>query len=377
MTGALRIALVELATFGAAGQSLDGRWPLWERYAERFLTADGRVVDRDADNRTTSEGQAYGAFFALVANDRQRFDRILSWTVENLCEGDVSRRLPAWHWGVAADGQGKVMDANAASDADLWLAYSLFEAGRLWRAGHYTEMGAKIARRIQSDEVVTLPGFGPMLLPGPNGFAPAKNQFRLNPSYLPPQLLRRLSEVDPRGPWAAIHDRIPALWRGSRVGGFVADWTGWTASGGFDPKLAGDNGKASYDAIRVYLWAGMLHPDAPNRSELIEAVRGMVEHLRSAEFPPEDVGPDGRIRNLRSGVGFSAAVLPLLLSVAERDALIAQRRRVSQSFDSDTRLYGRPARYYDQCLVLFGLGWTEERFRFGPDGQLIVRWKTL
>ena len=41
----------------------------------------GRVIDlSQEDKRSTSEGQAYAMFFALVANDQAMFDRLLGWT---------------------------------------------------------------------------------------------------------------------------------------------------------------------------------------------------------------------------------------------------------------------------------------------------------
>ena len=49
-------------------------WPLWESYKSHIIDRQGRVVDHSAQDRTTSEGQAYAMFFALVANDRPRFD---------------------------------------------------------------------------------------------------------------------------------------------------------------------------------------------------------------------------------------------------------------------------------------------------------------
>ena len=64
-----------------------------------------QVIDHDADDRTTSEGQAYGMFFALVANDRSQFDRILHWTEQNLADGDLSAHLPAWLWGRSQNNQ--------------------------------------------------------------------------------------------------------------------------------------------------------------------------------------------------------------------------------------------------------------------------------
>src|ERR1700733_8236993 len=70
-------------------------WPLWEKYAGRFISVDGRVVDPMRGDITTSEGQSYALFFALVNNDRARFDLLFQWTVANLASGDLGTHLPA------------------------------------------------------------------------------------------------------------------------------------------------------------------------------------------------------------------------------------------------------------------------------------------
>src|SRR5688572_10477750 len=96
-------------------------WPAWERFKTLYLSADGRVIDASVPQHiTTSEGQSYALFFALVANDRDAFAQVLRWTHDNLSQGDLSRRLPAWQWGRAEDGTWRVLDANSASDSDLW-----------------------------------------------------------------------------------------------------------------------------------------------------------------------------------------------------------------------------------------------------------------
>src|SRR6266581_7751714 len=75
-------------------------WPShWKGYVAGFMDNQARVIDHDAGDRTTSEGQAYGMFFALVANDRSRFDGLLRWTEQNLAANDLSGHLPAWLWG--------------------------------------------------------------------------------------------------------------------------------------------------------------------------------------------------------------------------------------------------------------------------------------
>src|SRR5579863_2871449 len=71
---------------------------LWKSYTAAFMDDQIRVIDHDQGDRTTSEGQAYGMFFALVANDRSRFDGLLRWTEKNLAEDDLSSHLPAWLW---------------------------------------------------------------------------------------------------------------------------------------------------------------------------------------------------------------------------------------------------------------------------------------
>ena len=87
-----------------AASPCNAAWPLWQRYVETFIAGDGRVIDRTASDRSTSEGQAYALFFSLVANDRALFQRVLRWTEQNLAQGDLRTTLPAWHWGKRRDG---------------------------------------------------------------------------------------------------------------------------------------------------------------------------------------------------------------------------------------------------------------------------------
>ena len=72
-------------------------WPLWEQFTQRFMQDDGRVIDyTTAQQHSTSEGQSYAMFFALVARDRARFDKLWAWSITNLAGGDIGARLPAW-----------------------------------------------------------------------------------------------------------------------------------------------------------------------------------------------------------------------------------------------------------------------------------------
>ena len=344
-------------------------WPsLWTSYASTFMDDQIRVIDRDAGDRTTSEGQAYGMFFALVANDRVRFDKLLRWTERNLAEGDLSTRLPAWLWGQGADDSWGVLDTNSASDADVWLVYTLYEAGDAWRDPQYTRLADALASRIADEEVVDVPALGPLLLPGARGFA-HQGKYRLNVSYLPLQLFIALGARQPRGPWNAIARTIPRIVQASSPRGFATDWVEVGSDGAFTPSSHG-----SYDAIRTYLWAGVLDPTTPSRDALLKTLGGMAPVVHASRRPPARVSATGVIADANGPIGFSAAMVPYLDALGETRLAREQRARVRDARDAQTGLLGRPPKYYDQNLALFALGAAERLYWFDARGRLHTDW---
>ncbi len=358
-------------------------WPLWEAYTARFVDGQGRVIDRSAGDRTTSEGQAYAMFFALVDNDQRRFEKLLAWTQANLAGGDLTTRLPAWAWGRNAAGEWKTVDDNPAADADLWLAYTLLEAGRLWHDPRYDSLGRTLAARIAREEVVLVPGLGTTLAPGPHGFHPNEQTWVLNPSYLPLPVLTQLAKVLPQGPWASVAASLPRLLAVPSAHGFAMDWVmagdfGVRASttpamptaGAQEPQPAG-----SYDAIRVYLWLGMADSHTPGVADLMAETGGMAGYLRQAITPPLEVNAQGVVVRADAPPGFSAAVIPYLQAAGLQQEARAQADRLLATLDPSSGLYGRSVEYYDQNLAIFSTAWSQERFRFERDGRLHVKWK--
>ena len=365
--GLLGAGLGLLAQGALADEAAGGVWPAWTVFRRQFLGDGARVVDRSgARALTTSEGQAYALFFSLVANDRAGFERILGWTEDNLCGGDLSARLPAWAWGQKDDQSWGVLDANAASDADLWLAYTLGEAARLWRLRPLRALSELLAARILREECAELPDLGLCLLPGPQGFVLARDRWRLNPSYLAPQLLQRLRATQPQPDWQALCDSARQIVLGSAPLGFVPDWTQYQAGQGF---LADSNTKAqgSYNAIRSYLWVGMLHPQAPARQTLLAALAPMAHLVRQQGQPPEAVDAYSGQASGPGPSGFSAALLPFLQAQGDSNALRLQMARLeAKPIPADA--------YYAQALSLFAGGWMDGSYRFVADGQLQPRW---
>jgi len=358
-------------------------WPLWEAYTHRFLDDQGRIIDRTAGDRTTSEGQAYGMFFALVDDDKPKFDKLLKWTESNLADGDLTVRLPAWEWGKTSSGEWKIRDDNPASDADVWLAYTLLEAGRLWHDPRYENLGRLVTARIAKEEVALVPGLGTALIPGPHGFHPDDQTYVLNPSYIPLPVLAYLAKTMPDGPWGGILETLPQLFGPQAGHGFAMDWVSESPSGlraVAPPAVAtageqGPKAAGSYDAIRVYLWLGIADPGTREQHELLADVSGMAAYLKTSVTPPLEVDAQGEVVHANAPVGFSAAVIPYLQVVGLRSEAKLQQDRLIASQDPATGLYGHPGEYYDENLALFSTGWTEQRYRFDRDGKLHVKWK--
>jgi endoglucanase len=344
-------------------------WPAWQSFRDKFASADGRVVDRGSPQSvTTSEGQSYGLFFALVANDRAAFERLLRWTENNLAAGDLTVRLPAWQWGKRADESWGVIDANAASDADLWIAYALAEAGRLWQEPRYTALAQLLAERILREESNDLPGLGRTLLPGPRGFHTDPKLWKLNPSYVPLQLVRRMAALYPQSAWPLLVPTSADLIMHSAPRGFAPEWVLYKAGGGFQPDTD-TQGEGSYNAIRVYLWAGMLADDDPLRGALIKQFAPMTAYAVANGVPPAKADTRSGEAAEAGPNGFSAALIPFLVAAGEPQAAEKQRLRLVARGALD-----RDDNYYDQVLSLFGLGWSDGQYRFARDGTLLPRW---
>ncbi len=336
-------------------------WPAWQRFKQAYISEQGRVIDpaggRDV---TTSEGQSYGLFFALVADDRDTFARLLQWTQDNLAAGDLTARLPAWLWGQDRQRQWGVLDPNSAADSDLWLAYDLLEAGRLWQNRRYRVLGTLLLQRIAREEVADIPGLGLMLLPGKQGFV-GTERWTLNPSYLPPQLLARVAGFD--GPWQAMRRNNIRLLLDTAPLGLVPDWVVWQPDSGWlpDPRT-GSTG--SYDAIRSYLWAGMLAEGDPDRARLTAHLQPMAALTATLGVPPERVDAQSGEASGAGPVGFSAALLPLLRDTSAAE--VQRRRLVAQPVGEQA--------YYDAVLTLFGQGWDQRRYAFNQAGELVPDW---
>lgn len=190
----------------------------WNRYRDRFIQTDGRVIDwENDDQRTTSEGQAYAMLRAVLIDDPATFDRVLTWGEQNLARrGDddvLLDHLWAWKWGPdAAPGKAKqwgILDKNFATDADIDAATALIMAARRWQKPAYLNLAKTKLIDIWEfstvDISLTDELSGRYLLPGPiDAFHPSPETWYLNPSYIAPYAFRIFAQVDRRHDWLEL-----------------------------------------------------------------------------------------------------------------------------------------------------------------------------
>jgi hypothetical protein len=163
-----------------------------ERFLDRYVADDGRVVRHDQGGDTVSEGQAYALLVAAAIDDRERFDQVWQWTSVNLQRPDG---LLAWHW---ADGA--VVDAEPAADADLDAARALLLAGERFHDRAYLDEGVRIGIGILTLETVGTDA-GRVLVAGPWARVPPVT---LNPSYVAPRSYRAQYEATGDEQWASV-----------------------------------------------------------------------------------------------------------------------------------------------------------------------------
>ena len=360
------------------------QWELWEHYKKQFLQEDGRIIDYATPiEHSTSEGQSYGMMFSLINNDPENFQKIWGWTQANLFDNDLNNTLPAWQWGKKADNSWGVVDSNSASDADLWFAYALLEAGRIWQNKIYTTQGLQIINLIEKREFIDLPGFGKMISTGYIKKASLiKTKWSLNPSYYPLPLLRRIAAERNNLQWDEIVGNVPRVISEASPKKFPADWIYYKINDNDLPEFFFDQSrgqKSSFDAIRVYLWAGLTHPDDPLRKDILLSISGIVNAITIKGHVPEkiDALTGEIINNTYSPFGFSAAVAPYFFAIGRKETGLAQIARAnfmikkSQLAENNST---NKLRYYDYSLSLFGLGFTEGFYRFNINGFLETSW---
>ena len=217
----------------------------WRQFVERYVAADGRVVDDGALGISHSEGQGMTMLLSVHHGDRETFDKVRNWTRATLAvRGDG---LLAWRWEPAKG----ITDHNNATDGDLFVAWALARAAARWGVEAYRAEAVERARAVRLHLARSTP-WGLVLLPGAEGFE--KPDYRVvNLSYwLYPGFLE-MNTIDPDPAWAEFERSGLRLLELARFGrwSLPPDWLRLA-----DPlKPAHDYpARFGYDAVRIPLY---------------------------------------------------------------------------------------------------------------------------
>jgi cellulose synthase (UDP-forming) len=170
-------------------RQLDNLSALWSYYRHRYIV-DGRVVSWDEQAITTSEGQGYAMLRAVWSNDRPTFDRVWSWTKQNLQIRDD--KLFAWKW------KGKVLSRNSATDADQDIALALILASRRFDQPAYEKEGLAILTSIWELEILRVKS---EFYVTAGDWAMYEDYPVIHVAYLAPYAYEVFATVDPHHPW--------------------------------------------------------------------------------------------------------------------------------------------------------------------------------
>jgi endoglucanase len=254
------LAAAWLAFFSGETRSAELDPQLWDQYRSRFITADGRVIDKDNDPKgvTHTEGQGYGMLLAEAAGDRDRFEMLWRWT-----RGHLRRPDGLFSWKFAACPQGDcVVDKNNASDGDILIAWALLRAGKDWGRADYGTAAADIAKSV-SDKLIVRQGNYTLLLPAADGFSDQSGVV-VNLSYWLFPAINAFATAYKDPLWPQLSASGLTLLRQARFGKWQLppDWL----HVGNDPMRPADKfpPRYSFDAVRIPLylvWGGIRDKD--------------------------------------------------------------------------------------------------------------------
>jgi len=246
-------ALSALGTLGLPVQAQTLKQ--WDEWKAAYVAADGRVTDTGQRNISHSEGQGFGMVLATAAGDKATFERIWTWTQNNL--GKRPDGLFAWRWEPSRG----ITDLNTATDGDLFIAWGLVRAAERFNLPELKGRAAAIGQAIRERVVQDGTPWGTILKPGVDGFGTPQGQV-VNLSYWVFPAFDAINKVDAHPQWQALTTSGLRLAEVARFGrwSLPPDWLLLVNPLQPDPSRAPRYG---YDAARIPLylhWAGHATP---------------------------------------------------------------------------------------------------------------------
>jgi endoglucanase len=336
----------------------------WDSYKKKYITDEGRVIDHSLGDITTSEGQSYALLTAVWVDDKETFDRVLEWTMNNLKrDGD---QLFGWRWGKKDDGSYGFVEVggeNSASDADSDIALALILASRRWNEKNYLDTAVNILNDLWNINTTEVAGKRYLIA---GNWAQSDDRVIINPSYFSPYAWRIFAEVNTNNNWESLITPAYELLRNSGQDsldkgvsvGLPPDWLALDRSTGKlnSPQIEGLTTNYSFDAMRIPWRVGLdyLWNNSPEAKAYLESLSYLSNYYQQFGKLPTNITHDGQVTDELENPGMYATSL-IYFSVIDPDvAKQVYEEKILRLYSNDQNSFRDDIPYYESNWLWFG-----------------------
>jgi len=325
-------------------------------YKEGFMSKDGRIMDPDKDNITTSEGQSYIMLRSLTIGDKETFDLCYKWAKNNLQRKD---KLFSWLWGRDSNGDYKILDENSASDADVDIAFSLILAYEAWGNHQYLQEAIPIINSIWNNEIKRI-GKYLVLMPGVE--QTNSDIIEINPSYFSPYAFRFFQKYDRLHDWNCLIDSsyhyIMAASAKTETG-LPPNWFLLKENQGqSEPEIVLEDSSRSdfsYDAIRVFIrtYLDYVRTGEKKALPILEKSYFFIDKWKESKVFYTNYKANGQLRDKNQFIGAIACITPAIALYDQKTALEIYENHL-KSYFLNPKYWEAKKDYYAKNLLWFG-----------------------
>lgn len=346
------IILIFSFSFIACGQQQENLCleKSYEFYKQNFMSKDGRIIDYDKNNITTSEGQSYIMLRSVAMRDKSTFDLTYKWAKNNLQRQD---KLFAWLWGKNSQGKYSILDENSASDADVDIAFALILAYEKWHEAKYLQESKAIINAIWDKETRRI---GSYLILSPGANQNIDDKIEVNPSYFSPYEFRFFQKYDDLHDWNCLIDssyyylnqvmaktqtNLPPNWFLIQDGQIVLENS--------------ERSDFSYDAIRVFLriYMDYLRTGEKRALPILEKAKFFIPKWEATQKFYTNYKANGELRDSVEFIGSISILTPIIEIYNPNVSNEIYKTKLEPIFNN-TNYWNSKNDYYGKNLSWFG-----------------------
>lgn len=322
----------------------------YEYYKKTFLKREGRIIDPDRNNITTSEGQSYIMLRSVTIGDQKTFDLAYNWAKKNLQRPD---KLFSWLWGKDEKGKYRILDYNSATDADIDIAFALIMAKERWDKYYYLAEAGPIIRAIWDKETKRI-GDYIVLMPGAQQALSSK--IEINPSYFSPYAFRFFQKYDDAHDWSCLIDssyyylnEVMAI----TATGLPPNW--FLIEDGQIVLENSERSDFSYDAIRVFVRILLDYARTGEKRAvpILSKSNFFIDKWKTSKTIYVNYKANGELRDENKFIGAIAILIPVM-NLYNPDVADEIYKQEIEPYFQNKKYWEISKDYYAKNLLWFG-----------------------